>query len=262
MLPVTTTSGGELRGVAQDLRNQHAPLPVDRGVLAVVVDALEKLVLRAVNRRKLGELLLERAPDRQRIEKEVAAVDRRDEEIASERLFDLLPEEIRHLEPALLVETGRRASSKAIHPSVVVPLECPGPLSPTFSQIWPLARMLGAPRFISQAEVVCLKKLGALNGRNRIARAASHKHLCIACTECPNGRAFRHEASSVRGANSLPTEGREEVRAAGASRSDGSALRSSRIRRAARRCRRQIRALRERRSCQSLVSSSHSARPR
>ena len=64
MFPVTTTSAGELRGVAQDLRNEHAPLPVDRRVLAEVVDALEELVLRAVDRRQLGELLFELPPDR------------------------------------------------------------------------------------------------------------------------------------------------------------------------------------------------------
>jgi hypothetical protein len=38
----------ELRGIAQDLRNEHAPLSVERGVLPVVVDALEKLVLRPI----------------------------------------------------------------------------------------------------------------------------------------------------------------------------------------------------------------------
>ena len=44
--------GRQLRGVAQDLRDEDAPLPVERRVLAVVVDALEELVLRAVNRRQ------------------------------------------------------------------------------------------------------------------------------------------------------------------------------------------------------------------
>jgi hypothetical protein len=42
-------------------------------------------------------------------------VKRRDEKIASERFFDLLSKEIRHLQPTLLVETGRSASTKAIH---------------------------------------------------------------------------------------------------------------------------------------------------
>src|SRR5262249_25068322 len=106
-----------LRGVAQDLRDEHPSLGVDRRVLPEVVDAFEKLVLGAMNGGKLRELLLELAPDVQRVEEEVAAVNRRDEEIVSEGLFDVLSEEIRHLQPALLVETGRRASSKAIHPS-------------------------------------------------------------------------------------------------------------------------------------------------
>src|SRR5690348_6779030 len=107
----------KLRGVAQDLRHEHAPLPVDLRVLTEVVDALEKLRLRAMDRGKLRELLLERAPDAERIEEKVAAGDGGDEEVASERFLDLRAEESRHLEPALLVETSRRASPKAVHPS-------------------------------------------------------------------------------------------------------------------------------------------------
>src|SRR4030095_6995006 len=54
--------GGKLRGVAEDLRNEHATLSIDRRVLTVVVDALEKLVLDAMDRRQRRELLLERPP--------------------------------------------------------------------------------------------------------------------------------------------------------------------------------------------------------
>ena len=115
--------GRQLRGVAQDLRNEHAPLPVDHGVLAEVVDALEKLVFRAMDRRQLGEFLLELTPDRKGIEEKVAAVNRGNEEIASEGFFDLLPKKIRHFQPALLVETGRGAPPKAIHSSFGVPSE-------------------------------------------------------------------------------------------------------------------------------------------
>jgi hypothetical protein len=118
--------GRELRGVAQDLRHEHAPLRVEDRVLAVEIDALEKLVFRAMDRRQLRELLFERSPDRQRVQKEIPSVNRRDEQIAPERLFDLLTEEIRHLEPALFVESGRRASTKAIHPSDVVPFRMSG----------------------------------------------------------------------------------------------------------------------------------------
>src|SRR5689334_21629574 len=57
--------GRQLRGVSQDLWNQDTALAVERAVLAEVVDALEKLVLRAMNRGEPRQLLFQTAPDRE-----------------------------------------------------------------------------------------------------------------------------------------------------------------------------------------------------
>src|SRR5262249_15534293 len=90
--------GRQLRRVAKNLRDEHAALAVERAALSEVVDALEKLPLRAMDRRQCRELFFERLPDRKRIEKNLAAVERRDEQLRPEGLFDLLPEEGRHLQ--------------------------------------------------------------------------------------------------------------------------------------------------------------------
>jgi len=107
----------QLRGVAQDLRNEDASLAVERRVLTEIIDALEELRLGAVNGGKRGELFFEGAPDRQRVKKHFAPVERRHEHVRPEGLFDLLSEETRDFETALFVETGRGASTKAIHSS-------------------------------------------------------------------------------------------------------------------------------------------------
>src|SRR5262245_59506053 len=133
--------GRQPRRVAQDLRNQNASLPIERSVLAEVVDALEKLPLGAVNRRQRRELLLERLPDRQRIDEDFAVVQRGHEKLRTEGFLDLLSKERRNLQATLLVETGRRTSPKPIHPSFRVPIGKSGPLSPTFFQIRPLRAM-------------------------------------------------------------------------------------------------------------------------
>src|SRR6266498_2804011 len=101
-----------------------------------------------MNRRKRRELLFQGAPHRERIEKDVPAVDRGDEELRPERLFDLGTEDARDLETSLFVDTCRSAPAKAIHTSIGAAIRRPLPLSPTFSQIRPLAAILGVPTLL------------------------------------------------------------------------------------------------------------------
>jgi hypothetical protein len=68
-----------------------------------------------VDRRQRRELLLERTPDCERVEKDLAAVQRRDKHLRTEGLLDLLPKEVRNLQTPLLVETSRSTPAKAIH---------------------------------------------------------------------------------------------------------------------------------------------------
>ena len=110
MFPVTTTSAGSFAASRRICGISTRPWPSSAPVLTVVVDPLEKLALGAVNRRKRGELLFERRQIDERIDEDLAAVERGHEELRPEGLFDLLSKEVRHLQPALLVETGRRAA--------------------------------------------------------------------------------------------------------------------------------------------------------
>src|SRR6202049_3779570 len=92
--------------LAQDRRDQQAPLVVQAGLLAVIVDPFEVARLHPVGGRHAAEPRLDLFPDRQRVEPRRIARDRRREQVGPVALLDRAAEIPRDLEPPLVVDLG------------------------------------------------------------------------------------------------------------------------------------------------------------
>ena len=170
MFPVTTTSAASFAASRRICGMSTRPCPSIARVLAEVVDALEEFVLRAVDRRQLGELLFELPPDRQRERRKFLPwidVTKRSRPNASSiccrkrfgtfsrpfssRRAGALPES----DPFLQLGSRRKSGT-------------------TFSHFWPdsaTARMLEVPSFISQGKLFALKNRSVKRAKERVRPA-------------------------------------------------------------------------------------------
>ena len=101
---------GHLRAVTQPRLNQHAPLRIELGDLAVKIHAIEKTLPRGMRGGDLREPALELDPDRHRIDAYGLARQARDEQLWAVIFLNHGAKCVRNLEPALIINFRRRVA--------------------------------------------------------------------------------------------------------------------------------------------------------